>query len=132
MTTSRGIGRGGRRPGAGRKPKLVTAPLIEVAATIRRDVSTTSRENRIACVLASHGCTDQEIAAALDLPEATTREFYGKDIAVGRSIASANITHILMERAKAGNVSAMSVALKRLDLMEARSAAWRPARPYAV
>ena len=105
--------RGGKRPGAGRKPGPVDMVVIgTLAGRIRLE---SDPERRLVIALASLGAEPVIIAAALGIEEAEAVTRHGRAIDEGRIIMHANTLNLLWRRGKAGNVSALINLLKISD-----------------
>lgn len=94
--------RGGRREGAGRRPKIDerAAIMSELAARLR---ATPAARRRAVIALAAFGADDAVIEATLN---GSVAKFAG-ELAIGRAIAGGNLVNLLFRKAATGNVAAI-------------------------
>lgn len=101
MTKPRGTGRGGKRPGAGRKREpYKPRPIIDVAAWLA-DVpgGVAGRATRTVIALAAFNASDEVIAAALSMDVNSLRAVHAADLARGQAWMAGDISCELMRAA---------------------------------
>jgi hypothetical protein len=106
--------RGGKREGAGRKPKIDARPIM-MAELAERLTTFSRREHRVVVALASFGATDDVIATALGLNISELSEFYRSELDTGRALASANLVAALWRKAATGHVGAIRELERRMS-----------------
>jgi hypothetical protein len=103
------MARGGRRAGAGRKPKHDFRGIANELA--QRMQALPIGPGRTALCLAGHGATDEEIAASI-LPARldSVRDY----ILTGRAILEASCIRLIFEKARGGNAQCIISLDRRL------------------
>lgn len=109
------MARGGRRPGAGRKPKSNPNPLdFRLIERLRALPSTgEGLARRVALALGSYGATVAEIAAVLDVTEQAVETSYAQELETAKLLLGANAIVGLWERAQSGSVQALLWWIRR-------------------
>lgn len=109
---------GGKRPGAGRK----RAPIIEpkpVQSLVQRleamPAGDAGLRRRAAFALAACGARDQEIAAALGIPDVMLADWHAADVEAGRAMAAVNV-RIEILRSATGDGRPFSVTAAKTAL----------------
>lgn len=103
--------RGGKRPGAGRKPGPVDEKTI--ASLAHRIGLETDPQRRVVVALSALGAEPAIIAAVLDMEESVVVAAHSNAIETGRLIMTFNSINLLWRQAKRGNVRAI-IHLERL------------------
>ena len=114
------MSRGGRRPGAGRPPRVLVGPREAgrfdlVDRLTEMPGGPEGQRGRLVVALAAYGGTDAEIAAALDVVPCLLTDTDREYIEIGRGAAMATLVDIIFRKAEAGNASAAIWLLRRME-----------------
>lgn len=124
MTKPTGVGRGGARPGAGRrkqkrgpyKPK----PIFDIAEVLREiPGGVRARATKTVLALAAFNASDEVIAETLSTDIVSLRAVHADDLARGRALMDGNVSVELLRSARGDgrrpSVAAQLFLLKRAD-----------------
>ena len=107
--------RGGYRPGAGRKPRVVDMKQFDVTSKLNAMLrGRKDPKARAAAALAAYGMSSQAISAVMRIDNLETT--FADELAFGRVLLACNVLAAQYEAALRGNVGAQNALLKRAGI----------------